>query len=512
MSEAFGALGLPRDASSREVKRAYARLLKATRPDEDAEAFQRLNEAYRQALSQAERREALATADGGNAGVSAPPDGDGPAAVPADADADADADALAPPPPARPLRDAHAGAARTVVFHVQPFVDAIEDRLGRGGHSLLAWLREQPDLWEIDAKDAIAPATVQALAERGVVLAHEELEALQEFFGLDIRQLHRSGALHAWNHLLQSAEALGLARLRDAGARGAHAGGARHGRTTWFETQAWRELRGPGSRWRRVLMQLLPFGPSRLWRMRRQFIETLGAPAAEPQLDPEASRYWSDAGDVTRHAAARLRLGALRLVALAAAAAGVAWLAGDATPTPATLLAPWPVVAAIAAAWATCGATLRLHLACADWLGARGLPPRLWGVAVGLASILVAPAWLDVPGRGVLAGLVGAITLLAYAQPRHGITMFTLLGAWLLSGAALRLAGLATPGPLDGAALLGTASAIIAVVGLDLAVARRAGVPLAAMAIDALHRPLRTLALALLGLGLAATLAPAFLS
>ncbi|XXF09275.1 J domain-containing protein [Pseudomonas sp. D2-3] len=46
-------LGLNADADTRSIKRRYAQLLKQHRPDEDAEAFQRLREAYEQALAHA---------------------------------------------------------------------------------------------------------------------------------------------------------------------------------------------------------------------------------------------------------------------------------------------------------------------------------------------------------------------------------------------------------------------------------------------------------------------------
>src|SRR5687768_15376841 len=42
----FAVLGLAEDAELLDIKRAYARLLKATRPDDDAVGFQRLEEAY----------------------------------------------------------------------------------------------------------------------------------------------------------------------------------------------------------------------------------------------------------------------------------------------------------------------------------------------------------------------------------------------------------------------------------------------------------------------------------
>ncbi|MCV4286232.1 J domain-containing protein [Pseudomonas capsici] len=50
MSDCWAVLALPDDADERSIKRQYARLLKSNRPDEDAEAFQRLRDAYEQAL------------------------------------------------------------------------------------------------------------------------------------------------------------------------------------------------------------------------------------------------------------------------------------------------------------------------------------------------------------------------------------------------------------------------------------------------------------------------------
>ncbi|KTC49575.1 molecular chaperone DnaJ [Pseudomonas fluorescens ABAC62] len=49
-------LQLPDDADERTIKRSYARLLKNCRPDEDAEGFQRLREAYEHAMNEARWR------------------------------------------------------------------------------------------------------------------------------------------------------------------------------------------------------------------------------------------------------------------------------------------------------------------------------------------------------------------------------------------------------------------------------------------------------------------------
>ena len=53
MKWAFDLLQLPLDADATSIKRAYAQLLRRTRPDEDPEGFQRLHAAYKTALAQA---------------------------------------------------------------------------------------------------------------------------------------------------------------------------------------------------------------------------------------------------------------------------------------------------------------------------------------------------------------------------------------------------------------------------------------------------------------------------
>ncbi len=57
-SDPWTLLGIERNASEREIKSAYARLLRITRPDEDAEAFQRLVEARDAALAYARQSQA----------------------------------------------------------------------------------------------------------------------------------------------------------------------------------------------------------------------------------------------------------------------------------------------------------------------------------------------------------------------------------------------------------------------------------------------------------------------
>lgn len=56
MSSVFDILGVADDADERTIKRAYARLVKLTRPDSDPEGFQQLHEAYQRALQYARWR------------------------------------------------------------------------------------------------------------------------------------------------------------------------------------------------------------------------------------------------------------------------------------------------------------------------------------------------------------------------------------------------------------------------------------------------------------------------
>lgn len=62
MHWALRTLGLDADADERAIKRAYATRLKTTRPDEDPEGFQALNEAYRAALQWVQTRRDAAPA------------------------------------------------------------------------------------------------------------------------------------------------------------------------------------------------------------------------------------------------------------------------------------------------------------------------------------------------------------------------------------------------------------------------------------------------------------------
>ncbi|MFK3651518.1 J domain-containing protein [Lysobacter enzymogenes] len=186
-------LGLEQDADERAIKRAYAQALRGTRPDEDAQAFQALHEAYQAALSmlrQAEyerwlqEREAESAQD-----ESAEADRDAALSPSADT-AGSPADA-APPPAAAPDHAAFANDSSdgSDDDRIELSIDQIGNAVIVGALRLSprdyeAWLREFPPLYSLYVKDVIAPQLPRALAQ-APQLPSAQLEAIVRFFDLD---------------------------------------------------------------------------------------------------------------------------------------------------------------------------------------------------------------------------------------------------------------------------------------------------------------------------------------
>jgi len=205
MKHAFSILGLQPGASLAEIKKAYARLLKLTRPDEDAEAFQRLQEAYEHCVAHAKRRAAqaearerlasLATSEGG-------PDetGDEELEIDDEYDPAESADPIALPlrsriqPMALPpsLPQAPPAEASTQTRARPPSLP--EEERGRllakivaqaeelGPKRLQEWLHASPDFVSLDAKREISGALPVFLYQQGGKLDTDKLRVLVEFF------------------------------------------------------------------------------------------------------------------------------------------------------------------------------------------------------------------------------------------------------------------------------------------------------------------------------------------
>lgn len=226
MTSAFAALGLPSDADERAIKRAYAARLKTTRPDEDPEGFQRLNELYQAALAQCAARETVRRPLALDPSPSGPPPFDpaasipvaeasapaGDAPPPARGRAPADAPVMPPsavPPPLPPVRwrtqgpapDAFPaiGPVAAPMFNMDAFFRELHARAGREPVAAFrAWLLGHEALYAMALKDAMAVPLVHFLA--GVPpMRREHLDETLRFFGLDTvspRTQRLEAALH----------------------------------------------------------------------------------------------------------------------------------------------------------------------------------------------------------------------------------------------------------------------------------------------------------------------------
>ena len=189
----FKTLGLDDAADIGTIKRAYAKLLRKHRPDEDAVAFQRLHEAYEACLQQVHWR-ALDDHD----------------ADPDDGHVDAAPDALRS---AGHTDDSAPAAAQVDTepagnedFSLDAFFDEFLPAARDGGTDIDAWLRAHPALYSIADRARVADALVwrlldePALPPRALasVLRHFELDQVNpryQFHEQAIQTLRQDAAV-----------------------------------------------------------------------------------------------------------------------------------------------------------------------------------------------------------------------------------------------------------------------------------------------------------------------------
>lgn len=174
MNWAFELLGLQPDADAASVKRAYARLLRTTRPDENPEAFQRLHAAYKTVLAQIERKAAMA-----------------PHSVPATIERAAPSPQPAAPAPAAAssafLAHVHAANVMAPVINLGTLANeviraAVE---AENSNALSRWLQGRPEFWSIQVKQQAGQLMLQRLFQQPHAISAESMDALLQFFDLD---------------------------------------------------------------------------------------------------------------------------------------------------------------------------------------------------------------------------------------------------------------------------------------------------------------------------------------
>ncbi len=189
---------LAEDADEREIKRAYARRLKATRPDDDPAGFQQLHDMYQRALAWQQRRQAsaqLAIATDASPGG---PVAAGSQPVPAPVDEPA----LATPAPlsASPRPASRTGAWHPVQF-APPAVEAaleplrfeadrfvadfLDVAVDGGAEVVERWLHGRQELWSLHIKHEAGRALLQRLFRDPPAIRMSGFDATLQFFGLD---------------------------------------------------------------------------------------------------------------------------------------------------------------------------------------------------------------------------------------------------------------------------------------------------------------------------------------
>lgn len=298
-------LGVPRSASVVEIKKAYARLLKQNRPDDDPVAFQNLQHAYEACIAHARQR-----AERRPAAVAREPQVEEPSADPDNAEGQ---HLLAPeqagpgprrPPPRRPplfppdaapspLPPSPPRRAARVLEPAMPaerqqalFDEMLAVAAQQGAAALAGWLQSCEDWYSLHAKEQGVAPLVERLVRDGKALDLDSLKLVIEFFdlaahGLDPR-VHRLGQFLFERHEFSRA----LADIR-----------RRH--QTWAERLMYRELTQPHDRWRRAFLFSVPVQGSRLRGLALQILAANEDQALEV-LNPEALSFWMPLTDPQR--------------------------------------------------------------------------------------------------------------------------------------------------------------------------------------------------------------------
>lgn len=307
----FERLGLAATADEREIKRAYARELRRTRPDEDPVGFQDLHDAYQHCLAYAEHRRCVGE-DEDDSGFEPDHERDesGQAdALQADPADTADAETYAPSssleerPPSAPADD---GAREHEAFDGRAFLDELLERASSQSPAALErWLSELEPLYSLDLKHALRAPVAHALALTDPPLSSESVRTIAVFFALDsvgpqddwlqerVHQARRRA--EAADEFEQTVALMQSSRVRP------------------VDRMLMRELLGPFVPWRRVLIALVAMLPTRLmslWSSLQQIDPHLAA----TRLDPDSIDFWVRATDRQRIDVRRALLAAARIV------------------------------------------------------------------------------------------------------------------------------------------------------------------------------------------------------
>lgn len=284
----FDVLGLDRKADIAQIKRAYARLLRQHRPDEDPAGFQRLHEAYEACQQQARWREQGWDDDYDDE------DGEGEIATTESAQDIVPDDALfaafeADAAGADGGEEAHGidNAIAADGFDAGAFAEELLGRMRADApQAVEAWLQGHDDLYSLDRKRALQPTVVDVLDELDAPAAARHYETVARFFGMDTV----AGADDWLQHRLyeiqrrfgDSAEFERILRTQ----AGTNA--------SWTDRILAEELMQPFSWLRRLCIVACPGLPGRTGALARQ-LHAADPDSASTRLDQKARDFWERA-------------------------------------------------------------------------------------------------------------------------------------------------------------------------------------------------------------------------
>lgn len=380
----FDILGIERDADATTIKRAYARAVKAHRPDVDAEGFQRVTDAYHACLSWDQwsgddTYEENGIETNGQAIVDAD---EATETEPVDSDSDA----------AFELYDS--GAANP---GLQPFLDQLTAHALAGSPSALeTWLRELDTFYPLGAKAAAVDSVIGYLENLDSPLAPDVLQVVLVFFAID-----HLDATQPWRNSR-------VARLRraalDAREFETRIASLHRSDQTFFDRMMLRELIGPRSRWRTIFLALVPGMPSRIAALHAELAEA-GGETARNGFDRETAALWLRATDMHRLDPIRLAIVGARLASIYLIAYGLNW----------QMTRPSPLFAEKTALLLAClwAAKALFGLAAGAWRRHERLswiePETVITVLIGIAFLVVGT--LDTVARSTLLTVGGYLTL-----------------------------------------------------------------------------------------------------
>lgn len=463
----FDRLGLDWDADERDVKRAYARALKTTRPDDDAHAFQSLNEAYQGALEHARARAAgewddedvAVEEDAGDAidaGIELPGGNVGEmlASLPTVAALESAAGLISADATTDPLPDFCTDASPTHArFDFAAFYQELTARAARERSEPLShWLHSLDALYDLELKDAVGATLVDWLLtdEDGAPLSASHIAVLEGFFGL-----------HLQDRLLPLNAARWAVR---------HEQTKHYGETTPL---AIRQLKRRFWWPRSVLAGSMPGLPARIAVLGRRLIGDYGD--LPPGIDGQQFALFASLADARYLGRWRWAVVAMRTVLCALAAMAIHAIAqlisGTFEPSllPMTAAVMGGIMGVASVAWAGFG-WLRALASGGEYNDSRY---ALW-LPVGLGALaLLLAALTPLAMVGMTIAAVGLLLASRHWSRAFDALRFVIGGYWicnLVAGAAFQFEAMAC-GVAAGAIMMTTSDAVYA---------RRHGLPIVA--------------------------------